>query len=193
MSQHVVNKMLFSLLLISSIISTSSISAKEQIVPQIKEQTELAEHTGEGQQLIIELYGCNSEKINNMKLIEEILVEAAEAAGAHVVERYFHHYENPGTQLVERVFHQYTPQGVSGVLVLTESHLAIHTWPEHGYAAIDLFTCGNLCDNDKAYDVVKEKFEASSSSLVKVKRGFFQPGETKVLHKDPIFEKKVCE
>lgn len=113
---------------------------------------------GVGKQLIIELYGCDSKIIDDIKLVEAIMLEAAHAAHATVV---------------TQVFHKFAPQGVSGVVVVSESHLAIHTWPEFGYCAVDIFTCGNLCDNDAAFEVVKKRFCAQSSTLVKVKRGVF--------------------
>lgn len=109
-----------------------------------------------GHHLIIDLYGCNPEKLKNIPEVERIMVAAAEAARATIV---------------ARKFHQFNPVGVSGALVLAESHLTIHTWPEvDAYAAIDMFTCGDT-DNFLALEVLKSEFEASGSVVVEIERG----------------------
>ena len=74
-----------------------------------------------GRHLLIELNGCNPKILNDIKKVEEILVAGAKVAKATII----------GTH-----FHQFSPFGISGVIVIAESHLAIHTWPEHGYAAV---------------------------------------------------------
>jgi len=79
-----------------------------------------------GRQLILELYDCPAGLLDNIGQIESILLDVVKRAGATFVDKSFHHF---------------SPQGVSGVVVIAESHLAIHTWPEHGYAALDVFTC----------------------------------------------------
>ena len=78
-----------------------------------------------------------------------------------------------GATIVGEVFHRFTPQGVSGAVVIAESHLSIHTWPEYGYAALDLFTCGNRVDPWKAFGYLGEKFQAGRTSQTEVKRGLF--------------------
>lgn len=109
-----------------------------------------------GHHLIIDLYGCNPEKLKQIPEVERIMVAAAEAAKATIV---------------ARKFHQFNPVGVSGALVLAESHLTIHTWPEvDAYAAIDMFTCGDT-DNFLALEVLKREFEASGSVVVEIERG----------------------
>jgi len=115
-----------------------------------------------GQQLVIELYGCNPKTIENIEKVEEIMTAGVHAAHATIV---------------QKVFHKFTPVGVSGVLVLSESHMTIHTWPEFGYCAVDLYTCGSHCNNDAALDVLKEKFEATSARVIPLKRGIFQATE----------------
>ncbi len=87
------------------------------------------------------------------------MTAAAEAAEATVV----------GT-----VFHPFSPQGISGVVVIEESHLSIHTWPEHGYAAVDFFTCGE-CLPERAHEVIKEGLSAATSEAMMVIRGML-PG-----------------
>jgi len=69
------------------------------------------------------------------------------------------------------VFHMFNPYGVSGVVVISESHLAIHTWPEYGYAAVDIFTCGSTVDPWLACDYLKEKFEAGHYEASEMQRG----------------------
>ena len=80
-----------------------------------------------GKQLIVELYGCSTALLDSPDHSERILVEAVNRSGATVIQPFFH---------------QFSPHGVSGVVVIAESHVAIHTWPEYGYCAVDIFTCG---------------------------------------------------
>ena len=88
-----------------------------------------------GRQMTVEFYDCSAEILADVRRMEEIFLEAAEVSGAHVV---------------NSNFHSFAPQGVSGVLVISESHFAVHAWPEHDYAAVDLFTCGDGVDFDLA-------------------------------------------
>lgn len=83
---------------------------------------------GLGTQFAIELKGCDASPLSNVASVENAMLEAAKVIGATVLSSHFHQFE---------------PHGVSGVLVISESHFAVHTWPEHGYAALDLFTCGD--------------------------------------------------
>ena len=88
-----------------------------------------------GRQMTVEFYDCSAEILADVRRMEEIFLEAAKVSGAHVV---------------NSNFHSFAPQGVSGVLVISESHFAVHAWPEHDYAAVDLFTCGDGVDFDLA-------------------------------------------
>jgi spermidine synthase len=109
-----------------------------------------------GQHLVIDLFGCDPEKISVVEDVEKVMIEAATAAHATIV---------------AQKFHQFTPGGVSGALVLAESHLAIHTWPEvQGYCAIDIFTCGKT-DNFAALEVLKTGFGAQGYVVVEIERG----------------------
>lgn len=119
--------------------------------------TEYAENRESlGQHLVIDLFGCNPEKIKEVASVEKVMIEAALAAKATIV---------------AQKFHQFMPSGVSGALVLAESHLAIHTWPEvQGYCAIDIFTCGQT-DNFAALEVLKAGFEAKGYVIVEIERG----------------------
>jgi spermidine synthase len=93
--------------------------------------------------------------MNDVSAIERDMVAAAQKAGATVINSTFHHF---------------SPYGVSGVVVIQESHLAIHTWPEYGYAAVDLFTCGEM-NAWISFDHLKECFGAKSYSALELKRG----------------------
>jgi S-adenosylmethionine decarboxylase len=88
-----------------------------------------------GRQMTVEFYDCDSHFLADAAAMKTLFIHAAEAAGAHVV---------------DAVFHSFQPQGVSGVVVISESHFAVHAWPEHDYAAVDLFTCGEHIDFDRA-------------------------------------------
>ena len=94
-----------------------------------------------GRQVAVEFYDCSAEILADVHRMEEIFLRAARGSGAHVVNATFHSFE---------------PQGVSGVLVISESHFAVHAWPEHDYAAVDLFTCGSGVDFDKAIGLLAE-------------------------------------
>ena len=88
-----------------------------------------------GRQMTIEFYDCKSATLTDAAELEKVFLHAAEVSGAHVV---------------DSIFHSFQPQGVSGVVVISESHFAVHAWPEHDYAAVDLFTCGTGVDFDMA-------------------------------------------
>ena len=109
-----------------------------------------------GKHLLVELYGCAAELLNDVAYIEEVMVRAAKEAGATVINTSFHHF---------------SPYGVSGVVVIQESHLAIHSWPEHGFAAIDLFTCGPNLDPWISYESLKTSLQASHGDTREIERG----------------------
>ena len=109
-----------------------------------------------GNHILVEFTNCNPEILNDASVIEKSMVDAAQKAGATVINSTFHHF---------------SPYGVSGVVVIQESHLAIHTWPEFGYAAVDLFTCGDQVDAWQSFDILKEAFNAKNYSAIEMKRG----------------------
>ncbi|HHT71604.1 MAG: adenosylmethionine decarboxylase [bacterium] len=112
-----------------------------------------------GRHILAEFFGCDSEILNDVGTVESILVDAALTAGAEVR---------------EVAFHRFSPQGVSGMVIISESHLAIHTWPELGYAAVDVFTCGDEVDPWDAYNYIVSAFGADKVTATEVKRGIFQ-------------------
>ena len=111
-----------------------------------------------GRHLLLELKDCNKEVLDNVDYLRKSLSETAEKIGATVL---------------NNVFHQFCPQGVSGVVVIAESHLCIHTWPEYRYAAVDIFTCGNSIDPNDAIEILVEKLGARDHSAQEIKRGIF--------------------
>ena len=113
-----------------------------------------------GTNLMVALHECSSEILDDIIKVEEVMVAAAEAAGATVV---------------EANFHEFKAIGVSGFVVITESHLAIHTWPEHRYAAVDIFTCGQVVEPERAAQELIDKFQSKSPTMFEVKRGFVLP------------------
>ncbi len=109
-----------------------------------------------GKQTMLELYGCKKTLLNNKAFIEDTMLQAAKAAKATIIEHYFH---------------QFSPYGISGTVVIAESHINIHTWPEYDFAAIDIFTCSQQMDDEKACTFLKEAFEAAESISQTYKRG----------------------
>ncbi len=130
-----------------------------------------------GRHLLAEFYDCNSNILNNLQLIEDAMTEAAIECGATVVQKNFHHF---------------SPYGVSGVVVIAESHLAIHTWPEYGYAAVDLFTCGSSCDPKVAYDYLQEKLGSGSAFYSELKRGLLNVATAKMVHSPFAMEAQLA-
>ena len=109
-----------------------------------------------GFQTIIDFYGCNTEKINSTDFIEDVLKKAAKKMNLTVV---------------KSTIHSFSPIGVSGVIVIQESHLAIHTWPEYNYVALDFFTCNKAYELTDGINWLKEMFEAKKMEIVSEKRG----------------------
>ena len=109
-----------------------------------------------GKHLLLELKDCNREVLDDLGFLKDILSAAASEAGATVL---------------GESFHQFNPHGVSGVVIIAESHLFIHTWPEHNYAAIDIFTCGDSVQPDKAAQKLIGELEAKSHSILEIQRG----------------------
>ena len=109
-----------------------------------------------GRHILVEFHGCNADILNDVPRIEHDMIESATRAGATIINSVFHHF---------------SPFGVSGVVVIQESHLAIHTWPEYRYAAVDLFTCGNSVNPWVSYESLKAAFQAEHGSAVEINRG----------------------
>ncbi len=100
-----------------------------------------------GRHVTVEYYDCNSEVLADAAKMERIFISAANASGATVL----------GSN-----FHDFKPQGVSGFVIIAESHFSVHAWPEHDYAAVDLFTCGESIDFQVAMDYLRDALESES-------------------------------
>ena len=105
---------------------------------------------------MVELYNCDGKILNDVHKVETIMVDAARHAHARIV---------------DVVFHTFNPHGVSGVIVIAESHLAIHTWPEFDFASIDIYTCGPEINPWSAYHFMVRKFKAKNMTALEMKRG----------------------
>ncbi|MDD3154881.1 MAG: adenosylmethionine decarboxylase [Victivallaceae bacterium] len=117
--------------------------------------------TALGRHLTVEFYDCDSAVLADDVAMERAFVHAAKASGAHVLFSYFHEFE---------------PQGVSGVVIISESHFAVHAWPEHDYAAVDIFTCGESIDFDRAISELKDSLKSGSVMVSRVmNRGVLSP------------------
>lgn len=129
-----------------------------------------------GCQLILELYDCPARLLDNPEYVAETMLAAVEASGATVIQPFFH---------------QFAPQGVSGVVVISESHFSIHTWPEYGYAALDVFTCGDVIDMDAAADSLRQGLQAGSMQKMMLSRGMLDLPADMIRHKPDSLEQAV--
>jgi S-adenosylmethionine decarboxylase len=116
----------------------------------------------------VELRECNPEILKSLKKVRNALVSAAKEAKATIV---------------DISFHEFNPFGISGVVVIAESHLTVHTWPEYGYAAIDIFTCGDVIKPEVAASYLIRQFESKSPSIVEMKRGILSHTNERLPHK----------
>ena len=124
-----------------------------------------------GRHLLIELFDCDSDAINNLEAVKGALVEAAKRAHATIV---------------DVVFHEFNPFGISGVVVIAESHLSIHTWPEYRYAAVDIFSCGETLRPEVAASYLVEQFGAERTSMVEMQRGLFLRATSPIANKGAV-------
>lgn len=109
-----------------------------------------------GSHLLVELYGCDKAALELEKSVGGVMRQAAEDSEATVV---------------TQSFHEFQPYGVSGAVIIQESHYTIHTWPEHGYAAVDLFYCGGTVKVHKAIETLREGFKPTRIKFLVVRRG----------------------
>ncbi len=116
----------------------------------------------------MELRDCNPAILNSLENVRDALVSAAKEAKATII---------------DISFHEFNPFGVSGMVVIAESHLSIHTWPEYNYAAVDIFTCGDIIKPEVAAAALIERFESKSPSMVEMKRGILSHENVKLPHK----------
>jgi len=121
-----------------------------------------------GRQILVEFYDCDKELLKDEKYIADAMVNACIVGKATVV---------------THTFHSFSPFGVSGVVVIAESHVAIHTWPEYGYAAVDIFTCGETIEPWILFNHLKAAFNSQQASNMELKRGLFETNGEKILFK----------
>ena len=128
-----------------------------------------------GHHYIVESSGCDPKIIGSVEKVQEILVKAAEIAGA---------------QVWAISFSRFPPNGVSGVVVISESHISTHTWPEKGYGALDIYTCGSTIDPEKAVIFAVEAFGAATSHITEITRGIDE-GDRIYYHSFVTWEEKL--
>ena len=116
-----------------------------------------------GKHVLIVAYWCDGSVLDDLERLKHHMLESARLIGATII---------------DNRFHRFSPQGVSGVVVIAESHLALHTWPEHRYAAIDLFTCGSTLDVEPGIDYLKAVLGARTMVVTEVPRGILAQIET---------------
>lgn len=117
-----------------------------------------------GTHLLVEFQACNVETLNNLQGLRTALISAAEEVGATVI---------------GDTFHQFSPHGVTGVVAIAESHLCVHTWPEYGYAAVDIFTCGDSLTPHLAVERIADYLESEDHQVTEIRRGPRSPVATK--------------
>ena len=121
-----------------------------------------------GRHCILELYQCDHAKLNDEAFIRTTITSSAKIAGA---------------TLINLVTHSFKPQGVTGLALLAESHISIHTWPEIGFAAIDVFTCGDHTMPEKACKLLSKEFLSKKFSFKNIDREI--PTGIQTLHREP--------
>ncbi len=121
-----------------------------------------------GKHLVVELYGCDRTLLDDPIRLEKILVDAINRSGATII---------------QPTFHQFSPYGVTGVVVIAESHVAVHTWPEFGYCALDIFTCGTQVDPDLIFEACRFELDAQEVSVVQLQRGTLNLPKGELRHK----------
>lgn len=109
-----------------------------------------------GKHYILELVDCDPELLKSVSTVEGVMERAARESKATVLNTHYHQFE---------------PHGVSGFVLIAESHFSIHTWPEHGYASVDIQTCGEIMDADLAAEIIVEGFRSKNHHCQVIKRG----------------------
>ena len=130
-----------------------------------------------GHHYIVEGSGCSADVISRVEQVEQIMVRAAEVADV---------------QIWAISFHRFRPTGVSGVVVISESHLSVHTWPEAGYVALDIFTCGDRAKPEAAVQHALKAFGATNMHITEVTRGLDE-GDQVFFHSMITWEENLPE
>ncbi len=109
-----------------------------------------------GKHIILELWGCDSSALDDEKGVKDMIIESVNSCGA---------------TLIKAITHKFSPQGVTCIAAIAESHISVHTWPEYGYCAVDIFTCGTDVDPLKAIEPIKRFLKPERVEVIDVKRG----------------------
>ncbi len=125
-----------------------------------------------GTHVLVELRDCDANALDDLQNVESTLIDTARRIGATII---------------GHAFHQFSPQGVTGVVIIAESHICIHTWPEHNYAAVDIFTCGDTSRLDEATRHIAEAFHSQDLSVVTLQRGQLDPSVSAVTRSEHDF------
>ena len=110
---------------------------------------------------MIDLYECNRVRLDDEDFVQKTIMKAIEISGS---------------TLLKYTYHKFEPQGLTAIALISESHMSIHTWPENGYAAIDLFTCRQEPSLTKVYEYLVDRFEAGTHEIKYIERGKGRPG-----------------
>ena len=132
-------------------------AAYQPLPTQDQRSTEIPANVSDavGKHCILELYDCDSSRLDDEAFLRDTITTAAKRAGA---------------TLLNLITHRFEPQGVTGLALLAESHISIHTWPESGYAAVDVFTCGDHTMPERACQVLCEELNAGRHKLTSFRR-----------------------
>lgn len=109
-----------------------------------------------GDHRIVEFWGCSFESLDNLALMKQMFADGLKASNATVI---------------DTVLHKFSPQGVTGIAAIAESHVSIHTWPELGYAAVDVFSCGTTMNTDILLDHFKDVLKPDEVIETRLSRG----------------------
>lgn len=113
-----------------------------------------------GDHYLVDFHGCDAKVIETVEPTEKALLRAAIDCGSTIIQ---HH------------FHQFSPHGVTGIIVIAESHISVHTWPENGFAAVDIFTSGETMKPGVAIDILERAFRAERVDVMNFARGALVP------------------
>ncbi len=127
-----------------------------------------------GRHFLAEFYGCSTETLNDQDRIAGIMTRSLEISNATIIKPFFH---------------KFSPHGISGIIVIAESHLAIHTWPEFRFASVDLFSCGDF-DFTGSLKFIRDGLGSEKYSIISINRGTGAEHKTEDLPAD-CFESRI--
>lgn len=110
-----------------------------------------------GKLYAVDLIACNPERIKFKEEVRDLFLHAVKECGA---------------SYIDDIFYQFEPYGVTGIVLIAESHFSLHTWPEEGYVSFDIFTCGTAMKADTAIEILQSGFEADDKKVMILSRGY---------------------